>query len=148
MPPRKKNPKATATTKRIEAARIKHAKRTKELTAKLRAGKKRALQQLPPEEEEDDDLLVEHEDETEREAELRERIATLAKVNNDLRRSLDRTLAQLNARPERDDDPPPIPQPEHVTGVTMTFLRNSIDLPKDANDRDFDDRWSAIRVSA
>ncbi|KAG8791512.1 hypothetical protein FRC12_009000 [Ceratobasidium sp. 428] len=151
MPPRKKNPKATATlnaSKRIETARIKHAKKTKEMLAKLRAGKRLAKQQLPPEED-DDDLLVEREEETEREARLRgtQQLATVSRLNQDLRHELDRTREQLAARPGRDNDPPPIPQPEHKGDMTMTGLRKAIDLPVDAKDIDYNHRWSAIRVS-
>ncbi|KAG9118490.1 hypothetical protein FRC07_006968 [Ceratobasidium sp. 392] len=74
MPPRKENPKATAplnTSKRIEAACIKHAKKTKEILAKLRAVKRLAQQQLPPEED-DAKLLVKRGEETEHKAWLRD----------------------------------------------------------------------------
>ncbi|KAG8766011.1 hypothetical protein FRC12_007137 [Ceratobasidium sp. 428] len=150
MPPaRKKNPKALANlnaSKRIEVARVKRAKETKAVAAKLRAGKLRARQQLPPEEEEDDDLLVEHEEETERETELRKRVETLSRINQDLRHTLNRTRKQIERKRGRDSNPPQIPQPESKTGVKMNDLRNAIDLPKAARDVDFNDRWSAIRA--
>ncbi|KAG9082214.1 hypothetical protein FRC06_005167, partial [Ceratobasidium sp. 370] len=132
-----------------ESSRSKEANANKAAVGEACTQKKREKQARQQRlEEEEEDLLVEHESETEREAQLRERALAFEALSSDLQRELDRTRALLlKKRGNTEEDSEPVPWPQVLTGFTVNEFRQLIGLPQDLNDIDVEHRWLVILAS-
>ncbi|KAG8785448.1 hypothetical protein FRC12_017560 [Ceratobasidium sp. 428] len=139
---------------RTQSSRLKEANENDVAEQEAREQKRRekAARQKLRLEIEEEDLLVEHDNESPREARLREKARTLAALSEDLRDQLEHTRELLAAmRQDRDQDapdPPPIERPEHMSDLTVAEFRELIGLPAKSGNELTDERWLAIRATA
>ncbi|KAG8684840.1 hypothetical protein FRC09_015118, partial [Ceratobasidium sp. 395] len=139
---------------RTQSSRLKEANENDVAEQEAREQKRRekAARQKLRLEIEEEDLLVEHDNESPREARLREKARTLAALSEDLRDQLEHTRELLAAmRQDRDQDapdPPPIERPEHMSDLSVTEFRELIGLPAKSGNELTDERWLAIRATA
>ncbi|KAG8722552.1 translational elongation factor EF-1 alpha [Ceratobasidium sp. 394] len=135
------------TRNRFESSRLKTANAAQAAIVKARADKKQGqvARRQQRKDQNDEDLLVEQEQETERERLLREKALALSKLSADLQRQLDCTRAQLlEKQASTVDPPPPIPRPKRLTGFEIPEFRDLTGLSAGTGDLDIDDRWLAI----